>query len=180
MIKIVTVVSGEITCVTPSEPSDDGSDGVGDGDGEQYSSDDGGDVSTPCFFQDMLCSVIKYIHFVVFQDMLFYAIESSHFVVFQDMVFYAIESSHVVAFQEMVFYAIESSHFVVFQDMVFYAIESSHVVVFQDMLFHAIESSHVVVFQDSDPTENTAPALREALKEIGQLAIAESVFGPSS
>ena len=33
--------------------------------------------------------------------------------------------------------------------------------------------------QDSDP-ENTAPVLRDALKEIGQLAIADSVFGPSS
>ncbi|KAK7100737.1 THO complex subunit 1-like [Littorina saxatilis] len=37
----------------------------------------------------------------------------------------------------------------------------------------------IFLWQDSDP-ENTAPVLRDALKEIGQLAIAESVFGPSS
>ncbi|XP_076462348.1 THO complex subunit 1-like [Babylonia areolata] len=38
----------------------------------------------------------------------------------------------------------------------------------------------IYLWQDSDPSENNAPALREALKEIGQLGIAESVFGPSS
>ncbi|KAL8610598.1 hypothetical protein ACOMHN_006317 [Nucella lapillus] len=38
----------------------------------------------------------------------------------------------------------------------------------------------IFLWQDSDPAENNAPALREALKEIGQLGIAEAVFGPSS
>ncbi|KAK7501107.1 hypothetical protein BaRGS_00007592 [Batillaria attramentaria] len=37
----------------------------------------------------------------------------------------------------------------------------------------------IFLWQDSDP-ENTASVLRDALKEIGQLAIAESVFGSGS
>lgn len=37
----------------------------------------------------------------------------------------------------------------------------------------------IYLWQDSDP-ENTASVLRDALKEIGQLAIAESIFGTSS